>query len=401
MKKLLTGFCAALVAVGSSNPLAIGQQSSLSKSKFPVSLVKKLQAEREKKNLLVSPYSISSALAMTYNGAGGNTKSEMADVLGFGKALDREVNSEYKNTVKKLTNFQNDTKLEVANALFGRKGVNFKKPFLESNREFYGAGLETMDFASPEAPVIINTWVKDKTHEKIDKIVDKVSAETILFLINAVYFKGVWAHEFKKSDTRDEDFKLLNGQKRKVRMMHLNRKDLSYFEDDQLQAIKLFYKDKRLSLSIFLPSEKSSLAAFESKLTEENWSKWKTQFSKREGHLALPKYRVTDKLRLNKTLSAMGMPLAFSPRRADFKAMAASSENIYIGSVLHKTFMEVNEEGTEAAAVTAVVMETTTARMPGPGGPFNMVVNRPFFFVLHDSKTDTILFMGHVVDPKA
>jgi serpin B len=289
------------------------------------------------------------------------------------------------------------SELTVANAMFANKNFEFVKAFMDSNQKYYGAKLETLDFADLSTVNKINNWVKDNTKNKIPSILDKVAPDAILYLVNAVYFKGVWLDEFKKDETQPVDFKLSNGGKKTVEMMNRSEK-MSYFAGNNFQAVMLPYKDKRLQMCIFLPDKKSNITAFINSLTPESWSQWREQFRKEEGHLGLPRFKVEYKTELSEVLKAAGMPCAFEDNCADFKKMI--EQNAMISRVLHKTYLEVNEKGTEAAAATAIEMSVTSAPM-NPKPPFEMICDRPFVVAIQDEKTNAILFLGAIVDPPA
>lgn len=357
----------------------------------------KLAAKKPDSNIVVSPYSVSTALSMAYNGAGSKTKTEMQNVLDYTGLSDEAVNQQNSSLYKSLMQVNPSSELTVANAMFANKNFEFVKAFMDSNQKYYGAKLETLDFADLSTVNKINNWVKDNTKSKIPSILDKVAPDAILYLVNAVYFKGVWLDEFKKDETQPVDFKLSNGNKKTVEMMNRSAK-MSYFAGNNFQAVMLPYKDKRLQMCIFLPDKKSNITAFINSLTSESWSEWREQFRKEEGHLGLPRFKVEYKTELSEVLKAAGMPCAFEDNCADFKKMI--EQNAMISRVLHKTYLEVNEKGTEAAAATAIEMSVTSAPM-NPKPPFEMICDRPFVVAIRDEKTNAILFVGAIVDPPA
>ncbi len=371
-----------------------GSQSS----SFPFSLFSQLAKDKSKSNLLLSPLSVATALSMTYPGAAGETKTALARILNFPAKGDDAVNQQAKETLDSLRNPGGDTKLEIANALFGEKRVKFKQPFLDANKKYFDSEIQSLDFESPDSVKTINAWVSKKTHEKIPTIVENISADAILYLINAIYFKGSWEHKFEKAETTEQDFSTASGASKKVQMMYMSRDDFRYSENDQFQAINLPYADKRLSLYVFLPKKDSSLSQFESNLNQSSWEQWTARFSKHDGTLRLPRFKIDDKMELKQPLSDMGLEIAFDEGKADFSDMAEISQRIFISRVIHKTFMEVNEEGTEAAAVTGIEMSATSAAV-NVAPPFEMVVDRPFFIALHDNQTGQILFAGHITEP--
>jgi len=253
-------------------------------------------------------------------------------------------------------------------------------------------------FLLPGAVKVINDWVGEKTHERIDKIVDRISAEDVMFLINAVYFKGRWTAEFDKKLTQDRDFHLADGSVKSHPMMRREDK-YRYLETDDLQAIRLPYGEDRFALYVFLPGSEHSLAEFVGQLTPETLDDRLMQMHRRKGEIVLPKFKHEYEQSLNTVLGALGMDIAFDPGRADFYRMLDSPIDMafYISEVLHKTFVEVNEEGTEAAAVTSVRMTLTA--LP-PDEDFQMTVDRPFFYMIRDDESGSVLFMGVVTEPE-
>lgn len=378
---------------------ALNAQEAVSENKsidtFPFDMYKNLAATKGKENFLISPYSISTALTMTYTGAVGATKEAMAKVLCLSGKNDEEIKNQAKTDIESLSKVEKGTILEIANALFANKNINFKKDFLDENKKYFDAGTQSMDFSAAESLDKINGWVSEKTHKKIEKILDKVSGDAILYLINAIYFKGTWQDQFKKSDTKDRDFHKVDGTKNKVPMMSLNR-TFSYMENPDCKAVFLPYKDTRFGLYIFLPASK--LDQFENSLDQKSFEKMTSLFRSRPGTLKLPRFKMEDSMKLKDSLCKLGMEEAFDPKMADFSAMTNEKERVFINEVIHKTFMEVNEEGTEAAAVTAVEMCMTSARTE-PETPFEMTCDRPFFIALQDRQTQKLLFLGHVVNP--
>lgn len=398
--KLARPLAIALTAVlGAASAMqAAGTQPSSVTTSFPLKIFKEVAKGRGNENVLISPYSISTALTMTYMGAAGGTKTAMGDVLNL-KGSEAENGAHCKEVQDSLQNPGGDTTLAVANALFASKGVKFKDQFLNDNKQYFNAKVTALDFKAPSAPGTINNFVSESTHGKITQIVNQIPADAVLYLVNAIYFKGNWEHKFDKSATKPQAFHFANGTSKDLPMMNMSRSDFRYFETSDFQAVNLGYADKRLSMYVFLPKESKNLDAFEAQLDDANWNKWKQQFRVKRGNLSMPKFVISDKMKLNEPLSVMGMQVAFSRTKADFTGMN-STEHPCISEVMHKTYMEVNEEGTEAAAVTSVGM-MKTATMHIPEEPFSMIVDRPYFIALRDSKTDTLLFVGHIADPSA
>ena len=365
-------------------------------SKFAFRLYDKLLKQDPNTNVFVSPTSISFALAMTYNGAGGKTREAMARVLDIeGLTLD-EVNSAFANQQRGPAQADPKVQLNIANSLWARKGITLKPDFLQRTKQHYDATVTTLDFRDPRAPDTINAWVKQKTNNLIDSIVDRISSDKVLFLINAIYFKGQWQQEFEKAQTKQAPFHLLNGQQKEVPLMTQTGKYV-YFEDKDFQAVSLPYGTGRVSMYVFLPAPNTTLADFQKTITSENWENWMGHFRFAPGTVMLPRFEVTYEANLNEVLKALGMAEAFDPAAADFSGIMNSSERIYISEARHKAFAQVNEEGTKAAAVTSIGVSTTSVTIEPK--PFVMRVDRPFFFAIRDNASGALLFMGSVVDP--
>ncbi|MCJ7645926.1 serpin family protein [bacterium] len=349
------------------------------------------------KNIFISPASVAIALAMTYNGAGGETKRAMTKTLELQGMSLEEVNRANAALRAILENLDPKVQLNIANSLWARKGILFKPVFIKRNEDFYGAEVATLDFDDPTAPSTINSWVSKKTKGKINKIIENISPDAILFLINAIYFKGNWTVEFAKKKTKELPFYLLDGRQKDCPMMSQSGK-YRYYEGKNFQAISLPYGDnKRVSMYIFLPNKDYSLKEFLESLNAENWKNWMSQFHTMQGSIVLPRFKLAYELNLNNALKALGMKVAFDKSRANFENMCPISPgvNVFINEVKHKTFLEVDEKGTEAAAVTSVEM-----RMTSIGQEFSMIVDHPFFCAIRDNETGTVLFMGSIVAVK-
>lgn len=384
---LLASFLAA------QSPLAV-----LAADQFDFDLYKSLAASKSNENFLYSPYSVSSALTMTYTGSKDATKEAMAKVLGLSAKKDSEVKAAAKADIDSLQKSNNGSTLEIANALFANKNIDFSKEFLNENEKYFYAGTNSMDFSAPDAVDKINGWVKEKTHDKISKILDQVSGDAILYLLNAIYFKGAWQNQFKEEDTKKAKFHPHEGKDLDVMMMSLSRNSFSYGETPEFQVIHLPYKDNRLGLFVFLPQKGKTLGEFEKKLDLASFNKHTELLAGRTGTLKLPRFKIEDNMKLKENLSKLGMEEAFDKNKADFSLMTNEKERVFINDVIHKTYMDVNEVGTEAAAVTAVEMCMTTARMD-PQPAFEMTCDRPFFVALQDLQTKKLLFMGHINKP--
>ncbi|MBI5867459.1 MAG: serpin family protein [candidate division Zixibacteria bacterium] len=368
-------------------------------TRFGFKMFAELAKHSAEANIFVSAPSVAIALTMTYNGADSTTRDAMASALELeGLSLD-QVNQANRALKSLLENPDSAVTLSIANSLWAREGLPFLPDFMNRNKEFYGARVTSLNFDDPGAAPTINTWVSENTHEKIQQIVDApIDQGTILFLINAIYFKGAWTRTFDKARTVDGRFTPLSGAGRMLPFMHQSG-SYPYLKGDGFQAVSLPYGKGRVSMYIFLPNEGTNLATFQSGLTAASWEQWMAQFAMQEGDIALPRFKLEYEANLNSVLASLGMGIAFDGGRANFSKMfpISQSRNVFISKVKHKTFVDVNEEGTEAAAVTSVEVGITSIREPQER--FNFIVDRPFFFAIRDNQTGTILFMGSIVNP--
>ncbi len=398
MKRLLA-FCLTTLLLGAGMLLSAEKVNIdpvvEGNTRFALDLYEQLRGE--KGNLFLSPYSISSALAMTYVGARGTTADEMKKVLVFPDsdklnvgfhALNAQVNDE--------TNKKRGYQLAVANALWGQKNYPWNKDFLTTTDKFYGAGLKEVDFigATEKARVTINDWVEDKTNDKIKELLKPgiLTTDTRLVLTNAIYFKGDWQAQFKKDLTKERHFQLGNGRTETMPMMFQMGK-FAYGEDPQVQVLKMPYSGKELEMVVILPKKVDGLAAVEKSLTPNNLARWIETTREQKVEVTLPKFKIEAEFKLKPTLSKMGMPTAFT-NAADLTGIA-TKEGLKIADVIHKAFVEVNEQGTEAAAATGVVVSVKSLPPPTPA----FTADHPFVFLIRDTRNDSILFLGRLSEP--
>jgi serpin B len=368
-------------------------------------------------NLFLSPYSISTALAMTYAGAGGETGSQMARVLHFPtrpKVAPSEPNeksitatawehkrfsSAFGKIIKDLNarGEKGKYELRVANALWGQKGYGFLKEFLNLIKSDYGGCLNEVDFVTAVEPArkTINDWVENQTNNKIKNLIPQgvLDSMTRLVLTNAIYFKGNWARQFKKERTQNAPFTLLDGNKVDVPMMSQTA-DFNYIQTNSFQGLELPYVNDELSMIILLPKKLNGLPELEKTLSTENFSKWLNEMRKREVIVFVPKFTMTSQFGLADVLKAMGMTNAFVPDVADFSGINGKRD-LFISAVIHKAYVDVNEEGTEAVAATAVVMMTSA----GPTQTPVFRADHPFLFIIRDNHSGSILFIGRMMNP--
>ncbi len=362
-------------------------------SRFSFKLYEQILKRRTSNNTFISPASVMLALAMTYNGADGTTRQTMARALEIEGMSLEDVNRAFAD-LKSLAPTDPKIQLKIANSIWARNGFAIKPAFIERNKQHYAAETASLDFADPAAADTINSWVKRHTEGKIDKIVDRIESETVLFLINAIYFKAQWQVEFKKEHTKQDVFRLAGGERKELPMMSQSG-DYFYYKGKNFQSVALPYGKGSVSMYVFLPDEQTSLDQFERDLTPDNWDVWMKSFGVTPGDLKLPRFKTDWESDLNDALKAIGMAEAFDSR-ANFSQIADGNQ-LYISQVKHKALCEVNEEGTEAAAVTSVVVGVTSVQQPRER--FSMKVDRPFFFAIRDNLTGVVLFMGSVTNP--
>jgi serpin B len=339
-------------------------------------------------NVFISPPSIALALSMTYNGAQGETKLAMANALSIEDIPIEDINVASEKLLDLLQNPDPDTELTVADSIWARKGVEFEEKFLHNNEEFFNAHIEILKF-NDQALKTINNWVSSNTGGKIPTILDRIDPLHVMFLINAIYFEGEWSQPFNPNLTRDMEFTLRNGTKKMHPMMTMtNAEELLYLETSQFQAVKLPYGESgRLGMYVFLPQD---IDDFTQELSLGNWKSWTRRFREETVRIVLPKIRLEYSKRLNDALKALGMEIAFTPA-ADFGAMTKSEGEAWIDFVDHKTFLEIDEKGTKAAAATVVAIKLSATNQ--------MKVDRPFFFAIVDNESGSIIFMGLIENP--
>ncbi len=384
-------------AVSQSTPSdGVDAQFVAAQNRFAFKLFSQIDAQSDGDNIFISPTSIAIALAMTYNGADGDTQAAMARTLELqGLSLDG-VNQANAALDRTLENTGEGVKLAIANSLWLRQGIDFNPQFLQQIQQSYRAKVESLDFNDPNAPATINGWVAQQTNDKIEQIVGQISPQTLLYLINAIYFKGDWTYPFPEDATEDRPFTLPDGREIQHPLMSRTG-EYRYLETEEFQAIRLPYGEGNIGFYVFLPREESSLAQFYDRLDVQAWSEWIDRMRSRRGSISLPRFELEYDIELKDTLAALGMEIAFTPDRANFSKMHAPPPSLAISQVKHKTFVEVNEEGTEAAAATSVGITATSAQEPQE--PFNMTIDRPFFCAIRDDRTGAILFIGSIINP--
>ncbi len=351
-------------------------------------------------NLFCSPYSVSTALAMTYGGARGETEQQMARVLHFGPGQER-LHPAFAALAAGLKAVQETgkVKLSVANALWPQQDYRFLPAYLELCKTHYGTTVTPLDYVRAAEPArqTINTWVEAQTNRKLTNLIQPgiLDALTRLVLVNAIYFKGDWASPFKADLTRPAPFRVSAAKSVEAPLM-CQQREFGYSETDTHQVLAMPYAGGALSMLVLLPRGNGGVSALESALTAEILADLIGGLRRREVQVFLPKFKLTAQFSLGGKLAALGMPDAFAPGKADFSGMDGSRE-LFIGAVIHKAFVEVNEEGTEAAAATAVVMKLRS--MPRPVPVFR--ADHPFLFLIRENSSGSILFLGRLADPTA
>lgn len=382
-------------------PLSAGERSLIqADNRFTFKIFRELAArESSDSNLFISPLSMAMALGMTYNGAAGATAQGMARALELeGLTLD-EVNRSYRDLIALLRGLDPRVTFEIANSIWydvGRAAV-FRPSFIQTNQTYFDATSQALDFGSPAAAPTINGWVKERTRGRIPDIVpDPIPNDVIMYLINAIYFKGDWIQQFDKDLTRDAPFRLRDGNSATVRMMtHGKQVAARAASDGPVAILDLPYGGGPFSMTIALPREPADIDAFTAGLTQERWDAWIAALDSVSIEVRLPKFRQSYKPdSLETVLKGLGMTPAFCDEGGtDFSGIGGSPGYLCISTVAHKAFVDVNEEGTEAAAATAVGIGETSA------SPF-FNVDRPFVFAIRENLSGTILFLGRMVHPK-
>jgi serine protease inhibitor len=346
-------------------------------------------------NSFLSPTSLFMALSMVYNGTDRITKEEIARVL-HAEGIDViELNKANASLMSKLHSNSKQIQLKVANSIWLNEDYHFQTNFAEDNRDYFNAKIQEVDISDSQSTKMINDWVEKSTNNKITDMVESpLDPNLVALLLNAIYFKGKWTHEFDKKQTENRTFYMKDGSTKEVPLMMLNEK-LAYWENENFQAVSLPYGEEEMSMKIFLPKENLSLDKFQTMLTLDNWEKWNSEFQEKEGKVMLPRFKLEYEFLLNDTLKELGMTTAFDTG-ANFSRMIEENEALSISRVKQKTFIEVNEEGTEAAAATSVEIVKKSASLDKP---FHMEINRPFFIVITDNETGTILFLGSISNP--
>lgn len=363
-----------------------------SNNTFGFKLFQELQKDEAEKNIFISPTSVATALSMTVNGAKGQTKEDMMATLEQNGLTLEQVNAGFQQLLTLLPTLDPEVQLKLANSIWYRQGYPVRQEFLAVNNDFYNSEVAALNFADPAAKDIINGWVKDNTNNLIQSVINgEIDPDVVMYLINAIYFKGTWLHEFDPEDTYATEFRLQDGSTTQVDMMSMGQTFFPYFANETFQAVDLAYGDSVFSMTILLPNPGHTVDEVIQQLNTDNWEQWTQSFEYTELFFGMPKFEMEYEKSLVKPLANLGMSIAFTPN-ADFTNIAEA--DLMIDEVLHKSFIEVNEEGTEAAAVTVVVIvETSVPQIPV------FMADRPFVFIIRENQSNSVLFIGKMMNP--
>ncbi len=361
-------------------------------TEFAFNIFRELLSEDRGENVFISPVSISTAFAMTYNGARLDTEREMADVLGFSGLNRQTVNESFKNLNGHLRSIK-DVELNIANSIWIREGENINETFLSRMEEYFDAKTDTLDFSQEGAADTINGWISDKTKSKIKRMLNPpIPSDVVMYLINAIYFKGSWKVEFDPEKTYDADFSCISGQKQQVKMM-LRKGSIEYLDTEGYKAVRIPYRGNSIAMYCILPDEGTDINQFAENINAGMWEDIRDGVEETEKTiLGIPKFKVEYGIKkLNDSLEKLGMETAFTPG-ADFSDIRGG---ISISRVLHKAVIEVNEKGSEAAGATVVEMVESAMLNPP-----SFIADRPFIYIIADDDTGSILFMGMMAELK-
>ena len=369
------------------------QQLVKTTQNFGLNLFKTINETDTSDNIFISPVSVSMALGMTLNGAAGQTYNDMKSTLELNGLSEDEINAAYKSLIDLLLNLDDKVIMEIANSIWPKENYPVLSTFTEVNQKYFYSEVKPLDFSRSDAVDIINNWISDKTHGKIEDMLDYIPADVVMYLINTIYFKGTWTYQFDEEETKTQSFYSTLQNPTECQMMEI-RENLLYYEDDNVQIVDLPYGDSKFSMTVFLPKQDLSIDNFIGQLTSESWTSYFETLDYDSGNVYMPKFKLDYKLLMNDVLKSMGMTIAFTPS-ADFSRINGYG-GLAISRLIHQSFIQVDEEGTEAAAATIVeIFETSIAEPEG----FTMYINRPYLFVIRERVNNTILFIGKISKP--
>jgi len=406
MKRLFSFFALAIIVIACTNDTEIPPVTDLTLSEksakiiaadnqFGFELFQKANASLdEPKNTMISPMSVSLALAMVYNGTAGNTKKQMEDMLHKSNLSPEDINQSYKDLVTALQSHDPKVELSISNAIFYRNSFSVKNDFITTNQNYYQAEVSGLDFSkSTETLNKVNGWVNTKTKGKIDKIIEEVKPEDIMYLLNAIYFNGEWKYSFDTKETADRPFTKEDNTTVQVSTMTIE-KPFNYYSNPNFEMLEMPYGSGKYSMLIFLPETDKKVDNLISMMTPDNVDNWISKISEQKKEVFLPKFEFKFDNSLKDELAALGMTDAFNDATANLTGISEAAK-LAISEVMHKSYIKVDERGTEAAAVTGITVGVTSMPIDN-----SFRVDHPFVFAIREKDTKAILFIGKVMDPK-
>jgi serpin B len=360
---------------------------------FGFELFREVISLSDEENIMISPLSVSYALGMTYNGAAGTTLEAFNDVLHFGDLTTLEVNESYKDLMDQLVHLDDQVEFTIANSIWYRLGFQVLSEFIQTNQDYFDAGVKDIDFSDPETVDVINQWIENNTNGKIKDMLDFIPVDAVMYLINAIYFNAQWKYEFVKEETYEGGFKMADGTIHQADYMRVSG-DFSYTSNEDFNAIELPYGDSTFSMVVMLPSGENEVSDLVAQLDAARWDSWFDNTIFTAVQIDLPKFKYGFKGLLNDPLVNLGLGVAFSDA-ADFTRINPAG-NLFISRVIHQTFIDVQEEGTEAAAATIVEISFTSADITSP---IYFKADKPFLYLIKENSTGAIMFIGKVGKP--
>lgn len=402
MKKLMAITCVGLLAACDQSDVsrdnapnlrtlsAAEIQVAAGTNDFAFNLFRNIQKETPENNF-ISPLSVSIALAMTLNGAAGDTQQGILNTIDFGDFSADEINQGYKDLTALLLSMDKKVKLGIANSVWYSEKYHVKESFADKITTYYDGVVTGLNFGDAASKNKINNWVENKTNGRIKDLINNISQDEVMFLVNAIYFKGDWTYQFDKSKTKKANFKKIDGTTAPVDMMFSSGVKMLHYYANSTRLLDIPYGNKQFSLTLLVPDNPEHITNLVSSLDMETFNYWLSQADSLKPEFEMPKFKMTWKDDLLKNLKTMGMPIAGFPN------LFKEDLDLAISRVIHQSFLDINEEGTEAAAATAVGIELTSA----PSQPVRITVDRPFVFMIREKHTGAILFVGQLIDPVA
>ena len=359
---------------------------------FSFNLFRQVATSDEKNNAFISPLSVTMALGMLYNGTSPDARAEMSEALGMNNFTDTEINEYYQTMSQALLKVDPLTALSIANSIWSEKTYPVKQTFIDINKKYFDAEVQSLDFKLKSTLDAINNWCAQKTNNKIESILDGIPDDAVMYLINAVYFKSKWQSQFDKKDTKKEDFTKEDGIRKQVEMMNQTAK-LPYYEDEMLQCLEMPYGNGAFGMVAILPAQGTTVGDLVNYLDNDRWSDVISNLTERNVIVKFPRFKIECEFSLAQPVQNLGMQLIFQSG-GNLNGIA-DDPRLRVFEIKHKTFVEVNEEGTEAAAVTSIGIDTTSYIPPA-----QFFANRPFLYLIKEKSTGAILFMGRMDEPK-